>query len=116
MKRGCKFGHRQRIQDPKSKIQIGKKYFVVLWFFWFFLGYWILDLGSPHFGIWNYLLSRHVLKDFKYLSLVSLTIDSQVLHFNVTTTLYRTTVNSFPPQAWGFFKRTVLPFEEEFEV
>jgi hypothetical protein len=53
---------------------------------------------------------------FKNLSFAILTMDVQLLHLNVTITLSRITVNSFPPHGWGFFRRTVRPVEEEFGV
>ena len=56
------------------------------------------------------------IKLFSNFSLGSLIKDPQVVHFTVTITLSLITVNSFPPQAWGFFKRTTLAPEEEFDV
>ena len=43
-------------------------------------------------------------------------MELQVRHLSVTTTLSLTTVNSLPPQGWGFFRPTVRPSEEEFRV
>ena len=53
---------------------------------------------------------------FSYLSFGILMNDPHLLHFKVTSTLSRITVNSLPPQGWGFFKRTIFAFEEEFRV
>ena len=45
--------------------------------------------------------------DFSNLSLDSLTNDAHFLHLNVTTGPTRITVNSAPPQGWGFRSLTV---------
>lgn len=74
---------------------------------------WEISGFRTPYGLTFFLISYHrSLRAFLYFILSILTMESQELHLSVTNGPSRITLNSLPPQGWGFLSFTICAVNE----